>query len=53
MRGALMGHGFYQRTLVHPPFDGVIRVRPSRVDARDAVRDDVARTLDLWRKPAS
>lgn len=23
----LMGHGFYQRTLVHLPFDGVIRVR--------------------------
>jgi hypothetical protein len=37
----------------HTHYDELLMSGSSRVDARDAVRDDVARTLDLWRKPAS
>ena len=35
----------------HTRYDELLMRGSSRVDARDAVRDDVARTLELWRKP--
>jgi hypothetical protein len=37
----------------HTHYDELLMNGSSRLDARDAVRDNVARTLDLWRKPAS
>jgi hypothetical protein len=37
----------------HTHYDELLMSGSSRVDARHAVRDDVARTLDLWRKPES
>jgi hypothetical protein len=37
----------------HTHYDDLSMNGSSRLDARDAVRDDVARTLDLWRKPIS
>lgn len=37
----------------HTRYDELLMSGSSRVDARDAVRDDVARTLDLWSKSES
>ena len=37
----------------HTRYDELLMSGSSRIDARDAVRDDVARTLDLWRKSES
>jgi hypothetical protein len=37
----------------HTNYDELLMNGSGRPDARDAVRDDVARTLDLWRKPVS
>src|SRR5437879_3328475 len=36
----------------HTRYDELLMSGSSRVDARDAVRDEVARTLELWRKSA-
>jgi len=36
----------------HTRYDELLMSSSSRVDARDVVRDQVARTLELWRKPA-
>jgi hypothetical protein len=37
----------------HTRYDELLMSSSSRVDARDAVRDQVARILELWRKPSA